>query len=170
MFILQRSCWKHQKTNKQKNKNNNSDSKLWPQKTKERLVSACHMTWFLQKDIGPHLPDHVGCEHQNVEIFMEALWCSKVAYSLQTASANEQKVTRDDRRGRMEWRKLSPIFTNLEGEFGRAHHFNDVECRPADVIANHLQLEAKWRNTVNSQDIQLCESWQLRLGLFWLGT
>jgi len=38
-------------------------------------------------------------------------------------------------------------FTNLDGELGTAHHFNDVEGRPADVIAQHLELqeqERKW--------------------------
>lgn len=38
-------------------------------------------------------------------------------------------------------------FTHLDGELGTAHHFNDVEGRPADVIAQHLELqeqEKKW--------------------------
>lgn len=38
-------------------------------------------------------------------------------------------------------------FANLDGKLGTAHHFNDVEGRPADVIAQHLELqeqERKW--------------------------
>ena len=29
---------------------------------------------------------------------------------------------------------------HLVSEFGGTHHFNDVECGPGDVIAQHLQL------------------------------
>jgi len=39
-------------------------------------------------------------------------------------------------------------FANLDGELGTAHHFNDVEGRPADVIAQHLELEDQERKWI----------------------
>ena len=36
---------------------------------------------------------------------------------------------------------LTPFVPHLVRELCGAHHFNDVEGRPADVIAQHLELK-----------------------------
>ena len=44
---------------------------------------------------------------------------------------------------------LSAYYANLDGELGTAHHFNDVEGCPADVIAQHLELHVQ--DTINKR-------------------
>ena len=64
---------------------------------------------------------------------------------------------------------LSAYYANLDGELGTAHHFNDVEGCPADVIAQHLELHVQ--DTINKRtelhDSRFCVSRCWRERIIW---
>ena len=79
---------------------------------------------------------HVGGEHEHVGAFVETLRGCQVADALY--KKGKSQVSQNHLVFKK--KRIKADFSYLVRESGRAHDFNDVERRPANVVAEHFEL------------------------------